>query len=99
MDGGKDILDACALSGEPIIPNLESVIRLDQPVATINEVWKLQLEKTAYQKKVLEVWNNTTKLTKNGKLMDAFIMPLAPFAAVAHNQYDHVAYTSWVFLL
>ena len=99
MDGGKDIANACALSGEPIIPNLDSVIRLDQPAATINEVWELQLEKTAYQKKVLEVWNDTTQRTKNGKPMDAFIMPLAPFAAVAHNQYDHVSYTSWVFLL
>ena len=99
MDGGKDIADACALSGEPIIPNLDSVIRLDQPAATINEVWELQLEKTAYQKKVLEVWNDTTQRTKNGKPMDVFIMPLAPFAAVAHNQYDHVSYTSWVFSL
>jgi amidase len=98
MDGGKDIVDACASSGEPIIPNLASVVRLDQPVATINEVWKLQLEKTAYQKKFLEVWNETAKRTKNGKPMDAFIMPLAPFAAVAHNQYDHVFYTTWVCL-
>lgn len=95
-DGGKDILDACKLSGEPIIPNIASVVALDTPAATINEVWDLQLERTSYQKKMLEAWNETAKRTTNGKVMDAFIAPIAPFAAVAHNQYDHVSYTSWV---
>jgi amidase len=95
-DGGKDIRDACALSGEPIIPNLESVVRLDLPVLSINEIWELQLQKTAYQKRILEAWNETEKITQTGKPMDAFISPIAPFAAVAHNQYDHVSYTTWV---
>jgi amidase len=96
MDGGKDIADAYVLSGEPIIPNIRSVVRLDEPPTMINDVWKLQLEKTAYEKKVLETWNNTAKRTKSGKPMDAFISPIAPFAAVMHNHYDHVFYTSWV---
>jgi amidase len=84
------------LSGEPIIPNIESVVRLDLPVLAIDEAWQLQLERTAYQKKVLEAWNNTSLKTVTGKPMDAFVMPIAPFAAVAHNQYDHVSYTSCV---
>lgn len=29
--------------------------------------------------------------------MDAFIMPVAPFAAVGHDHYDYEWYTSWVF--
>jgi len=62
----------------------------------VNEIWDLQLEKTAYQKKMLKAWNDTAKRTKTGKPMDAFIMPIAPFAAVTHNNYDHVSYTSWV---
>jgi amidase len=96
VDGGKDILDACKLSGEPIVPNVASVVTPDAPVATVNEVWELQLEKTAYQKKVLEAWNETANRTRYAKPMDAFIAPIAPFAAVAHDQYDHVSYTSWV---
>jgi len=84
------------MSGEPIIPNIASVVDLDKPPATVNEIWDLQLEKTAYQRKVLEVWNETSKRTKSGRVMDAFVMPIAPFAAVAHNNYDHVCYTSWV---
>lgn len=96
VDGGKDIRDACALSGEPIINNIKDVVSLDQPVATINEAWDLQLQRTEYQKKMLEIWNETAQRTKNGNPMDAFISPIAPFAAVAHNNYDHVSYTSWV---
>jgi len=69
---------------------------LDVPPASINDVWQIQLEKTAYQKKMLEVWNQTAKRTKSGRPMDAFISPLAPFAAVSHNDYDHVSYTTWV---
>ena len=71
---------------------------LDNPPVTINELWDLQLEKTAYQKKVLETWNSTSERTKSGKVMDAFIMPVAPFTAVAHNNYDHVGYTTIVCL-
>jgi amidase len=97
VDGGKDILDACKLSGEPIIPNLANVITPDAPAITINQLWDLQLERTSYQKKMLEAWKETAKRTKNGKSIDAFIAPIAPFAAVAHNQYDHVFYTSWVY--
>jgi amidase len=87
------------LSGEPIIEQLASVVNLDDPPATVNEVWDLQLQRTAYQKKVLELWNETDKKTKNGNVMDAFIMPIAPFAAVSHNNYDHVSYTMCVCLL
>jgi amidase len=79
-----------------MIPNLGSVVSLDQPVLSINEAWELQLERTAYQKKFMEAWNETAKRTKGGKPMDAFIMPIAPFAAVSHNNYDHVSYTSTV---
>lgn len=71
---------------------------LDNRAITINELWNLQSEKTAYQKKVLEAWNSTSERTKSGKIMDAFIMPVAPFAAVAHNNYDHVGYTTIVCL-
>jgi amidase len=84
------------LSGEPIIPNLGSVVSLDQPVLSINQAWDLQLERTAYLKKFLEAWNKTAARSKSGKPMDAFIMPIAPFAAVSHNNYDHVSYTSTV---
>src|SRR5579859_7562992 len=95
-DGGKDIRDACALSGEPVIKNLREVMHAELPGSTINAAWALNLERTAYQKKFLEAWNATAKLTKSGKPIDAFIMPMAPFAAVMHDAYDHVTYTSWV---
>ena len=45
---------------------------------------------------MLETWNETAKKTKNGQPMDAFLCPIAPFAAVSHGNYDHVSYTSWV---
>jgi amidase len=85
-----------ALSGEPFIKEIENVLRPGLPVLSINEVWGLQLQKTAYQKKVLEVWSDTATRTKDGKPIDAFIMPIAPYAAVLHGQYGHVSYTSWV---
>ena len=72
------------------------MIQLNLPPITVNQVWDIQLDKYAFQKKVLDTWNDTAKLTKNGKPMDGFISPLAPFAAVVHNQYDRVSYTTWV---
>ena len=75
---------------------MQPLVSLDQPVATINELWELQIQKTAYQKKVLEAWNDTVNRTKNGKPIDAIIMPIAPFAAVLHNQFDYFLYTAWV---
>jgi amidase len=95
-DGGNDIRYALALSGEPVIKEVENVIRLDLPVLSINQLWDLQLERTAYQKLMLEAWNNTAAKTRDGNPIDAFIMPIAPYAAVAHGQYGHVSYTSWV---
>jgi len=72
-------------------------LRLDLPAVTnVNELWELQNERTAYQKKMLDAWNETAQRTKDGNPIDAFIAPIASFAAVAHDQYDHVSYTSWV---
>ena len=72
------------------------MIDLSKPPLTVNQIWDLQLEKYAFQKKVLDSWNDTAKLTKNGKPMDGFVSPLAPFAAVVHGHYDRVSYTTWV---
>ena len=96
MDGGKDILNACALSGVPVIPNIVSVIRPDGSMTTINDSWELALRKTAFQKKVLDAWNDTARCAKSGKPMDGLISPLAPFVAVRHNQYNRVSYPTWI---
>ncbi|ODQ54789.1 Acetamidase [Saitoella complicata NRRL Y-17804] len=93
VDAGKDIQNALEASGEPMIDNLKVLVDLDNMSTplTINQGWDLNLEKYKYQSEYLEY------LKKNP--VDAFIMPVAPHAAVRHDHYFYYGYTSIINLL
>lgn len=96
-DGDADIKKTLAEGNEPAIPNIRVLMGEDErPAATITEVWDLQLEKYHYQREYMEHWNQQN--AEHGKI-DAFIMPVAPHAAVTHNDYIYYGYTSIINLL
>lgn len=87
-----------AESGEPPIPHIKatavnpSAVRL-----SINELWEIQLQRWQYQCDYLA---QIRKLEENlGREVDAIIAPVAPTAAIRHDQYKYYGYTSTINLL
>ncbi|RMZ83950.1 hypothetical protein DV737_g1375, partial [Chaetothyriales sp. CBS 132003] len=59
----------------------------------------LGLQREKYRQKYREYWNSTIELTGTGRPIDAFIMPVAPHAAVIPGKYFHYDYSDIVNLL
>jgi len=99
-DGGADVHAAFALSGEPPVPQIASVYgskpEAEYPSSYISETNRM---KRAMQKEYLDYWNSTAEKTKTGRPVDAFIMPVAPFAAARPETYHYVGYTSVINVL
>lgn len=95
-DGNEDVKRVLAEGGEPPIPNFAVLMGTDVKPATVNETWDVQLEKYNYQREHMEYWNRQN--TEHGRI-DGIIMPVAPHAAVTHNDYSYYGYTSIINLL
>ena len=72
-------------------PESQSHHRLDRHTATSRE--------RKYQKEYMEYWNSTVELTKTGRPVDAFIMPVAPFAAARREKFRYYGYSSIINVL
>ncbi|EFE41346.1 general amidase GmdB [Trichophyton verrucosum HKI 0517] len=82
-DGGKSVEKLLAMSDEPIRPEMERYGRaVDHGVYNL---WQLHQERNTLQKDYLDRWNTLG--------LDAILAPTAPFAAVEHSKFRHVAYT------
>ncbi|KAK6458184.1 Acetamidase [Scheffersomyces xylosifermentans] len=92
-DGGVHVKQETEATGESIFPYMKPYENaVDIPVS---ELWKLQAERTHLIKKYLDRWNATAAITKNGKPIDAIIMPVTPFAGNPNGKFhDYVGYTS-----
>lgn len=95
-DGNIDVMKVIKEGGEPPIPNIAALMGTDIKAATINEAWDLQYEKWEYQREYMEHWNKQNH--EHGQV-NAFIMPVAPHAAVTHDDYNYYGYTSIINLL
>ncbi|KAI1608146.1 general amidase [Exophiala viscosa] len=90
-DGGKDIADECAASGEPILPGLGEGASKH---LTVWEAWQLNKRRDAFRKTYLDAWNASASKTANGLPVDAIISPVAPFVAAVLTENDNLDYTS-----
>lgn len=86
-DGGAAIKIALASSDEPVVPNLRAEFAVPLPIMDLISFWKLQGEKYAYQKEYLAYWQQQSHI-------DGWILPVAPHAAVKHNDYKYFGYTT-----
>jgi amidase len=93
-DGGADIHSAFALSGEPISKQI-SMTYGEKPSKefTASEIAATNVAKREYQKEYMDYWNSTAKMTESGQPVDAFIMPLAPYAAARPEKYLYYGYS------
>ncbi|KAK6203331.1 Acetamidase [Scheffersomyces amazonensis] len=92
-DGGVHITKETDATGETLFPYMTNYGT--SPELKVSELWKLHAERTTLIKKYLDRWLASGSLTKNGKPIDAIIMPTTPFAGNPNGKYhDSVAYTS-----
>ncbi|RAL62563.1 hypothetical protein DID88_004413 [Monilinia fructigena] len=78
FDGGKDVHEALALSGEPMIPQIQGHYSVLKPQMTGFDIAAVNVEKREYQKEYMEYWNSTAVVRKNGSGLDsgAAILPV-----------------------
>lgn len=97
FDGGKDVHDSFALSGEALSPQIEMMYGKEpQPEAKGSEIAKSNVAHRAVKKKFGDYWNSTASVTSSGKPIDAIIAPLAPFPAARREKYRYYGFSVWV---
>ncbi|KAF1832858.1 general amidase [Decorospora gaudefroyi] len=95
-DGGYYIHKQLALSGEPLITPLREIFKLRPPVSAITTE-ELSVQGRTSCEAYSDYWNSKT--SADGREVDAFIMPVAPHAAVMPGRYLYTGYTEVVNLL
>lgn len=96
-DGGKDIHDAFALSGEPPVPQVAMTYgTAPQGEKTASEIAATNVKQRQGKKEYLDYWNSTAELTGTQKPVDGIIAPLAPFPAARPLGYKYYGFSAWV---
>lgn len=91
-DGGAAIKAALTSSDEPVVPNLAAEFSVPLEIIDLLSFWKIQNEKYTYQKEYLALWQQRSHV-------DGWILPVAPHAAVKHNDYKYYGYSTVINLL
>ncbi|QSZ32369.1 hypothetical protein DSL72_001943 [Monilinia vaccinii-corymbosi] len=95
-DGSHDIQKQLALSGEPLIDDLQSFYQLKAPMSLL-AYQDLALQLRDYRQAYADYWNSTAD--DAGHVVNAVLMPAAPHAAVIPGKWEHLAYTEVLNLL
>jgi amidase len=91
-DRGAAIRRVLASSDEPVISNIKETLESNLPANDLASFWKLQNDKYTYQKEYLALWQQQSHV-------DGWILPVAPHAAIKHDDYKYYAYTTVINLL
>ncbi|ATY60630.1 amidase, putative [Cordyceps militaris] len=85
-DGGLDIMQTLAAGNEPILPSAERL--LSDPIVrlrSVNEVWKLNVDRDAYRTEYLQKWAATEEIGSWDRPMDVLLCPAAPLQGTPHD--------------
>lgn len=94
-DGGADIHGSIGLSGELLAAQVADIYGTGvTEQANASKIAALHIAKREFQKEYMEYWNSTVDLTGTGRPVDAFIIPLAPFAAARPRKYKYLGYSA-----
>lgn len=91
-EGGAAIKKILSLNNEPIIDHIRSALEEDRPILDLVSFWKLQNDRYIYQKEYLKLWQQQSHI-------DGWILPVAPHAAIKHDQYKYYGYSTVVNVL
>ncbi|KAL8991521.1 MAG: hypothetical protein Q9169_007847 [Polycauliona sp. 2 TL-2023] len=89
-DGSHDVHQQLDLSGEPLVPQLQESQQLRDPMPLL-QYQDYTIQGKAFNEAYSDYWNATS--------VDAFVMPVAPHAAVIPGKYYHIDYTDTINLL
>lgn len=95
FDAGTDVKGAFALSGEPMLPQVNSYETLEKHYSAA-EIAAVNVRLRELKKDYMEYWNSTANLSKSGRCVDAVITPIAPWPAARPEKYSYYAYSAWV---
>ncbi|KAL4895149.1 amidase signature domain-containing protein [Aspergillus ambiguus] len=99
-DGGLDIRNTLAASGEPMLPSAKRL--LDDPtnkLRDIHDIWRLHMARDIYRTEYLAHWNATSKLTRDEKPIDVILCPAGCVQGTPHDVKPQMATsqsTSWM---
>ncbi|KAM3503978.1 hypothetical protein MY10362_003846 [Beauveria mimosiformis] len=100
-DGCLDVFSAFKSSDEPIVPQLSHLFpngNLKKPIS-LPEYENTTLEMIGFRNRYREYWASTSRTTKNGRPVDAVILPVSPYAGFKPGKFDYSSYTSIVNIL
>lgn len=92
-DGSHHIQKQLALSGEPLITDLEGFYTLKPPMSLL-EYQDRALQLRDYRQAYSDYWNSTADA--DGNVVDAVLMPAAPHAAVIPGKWEHLG-MFWIY--
>ncbi|KAM3475796.1 hypothetical protein MY5147_003548 [Beauveria neobassiana] len=69
------------------------------PSHAANAMHKITQEMMSFRNQYREYWTSTSRITKNGRPVDAVILPVSPYAGFKPGKFDYSAYTSIVNIL
>lgn len=96
-DGGKDIFDSFALSGESMSPQIKmSYGDKSGEQYTAAQVAANNVDLRNFRKEYMDYWNSTVSETGTGQPVDGVICPLAPYPAARPELYKYYGYSVWV---
>ena len=93
IDGGTVMADMINSSGEPIVPWMQTRMRVGSP-KSLREVAELQTRRAVLEQQLLELWNETDSNGAKRRRIDAIICPLAAHPVPEIERYNAVGYTS-----
>ncbi|OAQ96063.1 hypothetical protein LLEC1_03506 [Akanthomyces lecanii] len=96
-DGGHHIHKQLDLSGEPLIPPVGEIFKLRPPMSAIT-TQDLAIQGRNVCEAYADYWNSKSA-DDDAQDVDAFIMPVAPHAAVVPGRYLYTGYTEAINLL
>jgi amidase len=95
FDGGRDVREAFALSGEPMAKQV-SLYEKEMKEFTATEIAETNVKMRKLKKEYMDYWTSTTIDTSTGRRVDAVISPLAPWPAARETRYKYYGYSTWV---
>ncbi|KAF8560058.1 amidase [Imleria badia] len=94
LDGGAEYLEVLRAGGEPPVPQTKWILdQIQDPRPfTVDEIFRLNVEREAFRASALKHWNATRGPT--GRPVDAILCPIAPTLAPPHDTTCWWAYSS-----
>ncbi|KAI1213560.1 amidase [Annulohypoxylon truncatum] len=96
-DGAKSVHEDLKLSGEPLIPALDTRGMKLRPPMDVLKFQDLAARGLEFEAQYADYWNSTAK--DDGQIVDAVVMPVAPHAANIPGKLYHIDYTEALNLL